>query len=200
MRLKDIYHRLLHRSPQRSSSFYRRYCIIGENSVLHSEAEIFNNLNDKERIIIGDFTHIRGQLLTFGHGGKITIGDYCYVGRNSYVWSAKSVKIGDRVLISHNCNVFDNDTHPLDPVKRHEQFKEIITRGQPKQIDLDEQEIVIQNDVMIGANSIILKGVRVGEAAVVAAGSVVTKDVPDWTVVAGNPAIVINTIPKDDRK
>jgi len=173
--------------------------IIGENCVFYPESEIANSKNNKSKIVIGNNTHIRGQLLIFGHGGKIKIGDYCYVGRNSYIWSGKSITIGDRVLISHNCNVFDNDTHPINPVDRHIQFKEIISKGQPKQINLNDEEIIIGDDVLIGANSTILKGVRIGEKAIIAAGSVVTKDVPDWTVVAGNPAKIINEIPLDKR-
>ena len=66
--------------------------------------------------------------MTFGQGGNINIGDYCYIGKNSNVWSAKDINIGNRVLIAHNCNIFDSNTHPLDPVKRHEQFKKILEK------------------------------------------------------------------------
>ncbi|MDP5158573.1 MAG: hypothetical protein NWQ07_08360 [Flaviramulus sp.] len=59
--------------------------------------------------------------------------------------------------------------------------------------------IVVKNKVWIGFNSIILKGVIIGEGAIVGAGSVVTIDVPDWTVVAGNPAKVIREIPENER-
>src|SRR5208337_144109 len=64
-------------------AFALEYCVLGKNSVLYEEAEICNNLGKKENIVIGNNSHIRGQLLTFGHGGKIVIGDYCYVGRHS---------------------------------------------------------------------------------------------------------------------
>ncbi len=174
-----------------------KYYLVGDNSIIYDSSRILNPSKAKENIVIGNCCHIKGELLLFGHGGKIEIGDYCYVGQNSYIWSAKKIKIGNRVLISHNCNIFDNDTHPLDPEKRHNQFKEIITTGQPKVIDLKEKEIVIEDDVLIAANSIILKGVRIGKAAIVGAGSVVTKDIPPFAIVAGNPAKIVRYLQKD---
>ena len=172
---------------------------IAPGAVLHDTARIVNNLGYADAIRIGAFTHIKGELLTFGHGGKIEMGQYCFVGEYSRIWSAASILIGDRVLISHNVNIFDNDTHPIDAKTRHWQFKEIITRGQPKTIHLKEKPIVIGNDVLISCMSIILSGVTIGEGAIVGAGSVVTKDVPPWTIVAGNPAKTIREIPENER-
>jgi len=172
---------------------------MGKGVVLYDTALINNNLGDPGAIKIGGFTHVRGELMTFGHGGKITIGEYCYVGEQTRIWSALEITIGDRVLISHNVNVFDSDTHPLEPKARHAQFKEIITTGHPKSLDLREKPIVIADDVLIGCNSIILSGVLIGKGAIVGAGSVVTRDVPPYTIVAGNPAKVIREIPEDER-
>lgn len=59
--------------------------------------------------------------------------------------------------------------------------------------------VKICNKVWIGFNSIILKGVTIGEGSIVGAGSVVTKDVPPWTIVAGNPARIIREIPENER-
>lgn len=167
---------------------------------LYSTARILpQNQALKDSIRIGARTHIRGELLTFAHGGQITIGSYCYVGEQTHIWSAESVRIGDRVLISHNCNIFDNDTHPLDALKRHQQFKAIITTGHPTDIDLKEEPITINDDVLIGCNVVVLKGVTIGEGAVIGAGSVVTRDVPARMLAVGNPARVIREITEDDR-
>jgi acetyltransferase-like isoleucine patch superfamily enzyme len=174
--------------------FSKRLCVIGKHSVLYKTASITNNLKIRERIRIGDYCHIKGELLLFGHGGQIELGDYCYVGLNTFIWSAKNIKIGNRVLISHNCNIFDNDTHPLDPDARHRQFVEIITKGHPQKIDIPSTEVYIEDDVLIAANSTILKGVQIGRGAIIGAGSVVTKSVPPFTIVAGNPAIVIGAV------
>jgi len=171
-----------------SNVMVKNKCIVEKGSVLYPESEIVNNMRDKNRIIIGRNCHIRGQLLIYGHGGRIKMGNYCYVGRNTYIWSGKKISMGNRVLVSHNCNIFDNDTHPLDPKRRAAQFKNITKNGQPKAIDLKDKSVVIEDDVLIGANTIILKGTRIGKCAVVAAGSVVTKNVAPYTIVAGNPA------------
>jgi len=178
---------------------HKRNFVCADTAVLYESALILNNLAQPEAIEIGQHTHIRGEILTFGHGGKVKIGKYCYIGEYSRIWSAKNIAIGDRVLISHNVNIFDNTTHPLSAKKRHEQFLQIIMKGHPKNIDLNENPVMIGNDVLIGCMSIILAGVTIGDGAIIGAGSVVTKDVPPYTIVAGNPARVIREIPPDER-
>jgi acetyltransferase-like isoleucine patch superfamily enzyme len=165
---------------------------------VYAHARIIN-LQKKDAVRIGAFTHIKGEIFTFGHGGTIQIGDYCYLGEGSRIWSAKRITIGHRVLISHNVSIFDSRTHPVSARHRHEQFKQIILSGHPKSLALHERTVVIADDVWIGCMSIVLAGVTIGEGAIVGAGSVVTKDVPPWTIVAGNPARVIREIPVDER-
>jgi acetyltransferase-like isoleucine patch superfamily enzyme len=176
--------------------FNKKNAIIGRNTRIFNEAKISNNLEDKTKIVIGDNCDIRGELFTFGHGGEIIIGNYSFVGSGSKIWSAKRIVIGDRVLISHNVNIHDNNSHSIDARLRHEDFKHIKASGLLKQNDLNEKEIVIKDDAWLGYNSIILKGVTIGEGAIIAAGSVVTKDVEPYTIVAGNPAKFIkNALP-----
>lgn len=169
----------------------RPTCFLAKGARLGRPARIRNILGAKEAISIGSGSIIMGELLTFAHGGKISIGDWCYVGEGSRLWSATSIQIFDRVLIAHNVNIFDSLTHPVVAAKRHEQFKQIATVGHPRQIDLGEQPVIIHDDAWIGAGAYILRGVTIGSAAIVAAGSVVTKDVPANSIVAGNPAVIV---------
>jgi acetyltransferase-like isoleucine patch superfamily enzyme len=125
--------------------------------------------------------------MNFGHGGEISIGDYCYIGNNSKIWSAKKISIGHRVLIAHNVNIHDHNSHPLDSKLRHEDQVHIISKGFQTENDLNEKEIIIHDDVWIGFNSIILKGVTIGKGAIIGAGSLINKDVPEYAVVIGNP-------------
>jgi acetyltransferase-like isoleucine patch superfamily enzyme len=175
-------------------------CRVGKDSVIYSTGSIRNKLGCPDDITIGMRTHVRGELLTFGHGGAIHIGDFCYVGEGTRIWSAESIRIGNNVLISHNVNIFDNDTHPIDDaLARHRQFVAIITKGHPREINLNEAPVIIEDDALIGCNCIILAGVTIGRASVVGAGSVVTRNVPPYTIVAGNPAKVIRAINQPSR-
>jgi acetyltransferase-like isoleucine patch superfamily enzyme len=135
---------------------------------------------------------VLGRLLVYAFGGKITIGEYCFVGEESYIWSSDSIRIGNRVFISHGVNIHDNNAHSLSAKKRHEHFKEFLDKGYAKRPDdVPHEAVVIEDDVWIGFNAIILKGVKIGKGSVIAAGAVVTKDVPPYSIMAGNPAVAI---------
>jgi acetyltransferase-like isoleucine patch superfamily enzyme len=177
----------------------RATCRLQQDAVLGSSARIRNIRGDTDKICVGPHSRILGELLTFAHGGEIKIGEWCYVGEGSRIWSAASIAIGNRVLISHSANVFDNLTHPLRAAARHEQIKQIFGHGHPREISLDESPVRICDDAWIGAGAMVLRGVTIGEGGVVAAGAVVTKDVPPFSIVAGNPAVLIRELPADAR-
>ena len=173
---------------------YRLSARVAPGARFEWGVEITNILGDRDAIRIGSNTVVAGQLLTFGHGGRIDIGQWCFVGPGSRIWSAASIRIGDRVLISHGVNIHDNDAHPLDAAERHAQYAGIVTRGHARTGDnVRSAPVVIGDDAWLGFNSIVLKGVTIGPRAIVAAGSVVTDDVPAGCVVAGNPARVVRT-------
>ncbi|RZK18867.1 MAG: acyltransferase, partial [Flavobacterium sp.] len=172
---------------------YHDNAIIGYNSRFSKDARIFNNLNDKSRIKIGENCLIYGDILIYGHGGNVEIGDLVFIGENSRVWSSLSIKVGNNVLISHNVNIHDNNSHPLDSNLRRVQAEIILTKGLPdSSFGTKEDKIVIEDDVWIGFNSSINKGVTVGKGSIVAAGSYVFKDVPPYSVVMGNPAQIVS--------
>jgi len=172
---------------------------LGEGAKLMPSARIRNIRGDTRRIRIGEHTIVAGELTLFAHGGDISVGEWCYIGEGARIWSSGSVNIGDRVLISHNVNIFDSLTHPLGARQRHAQFKAIAQSGHPCSIDLGERPVTLGNDVWIGANAIVLRGVTIGEGAIVGAGAVVTHDIPPFTIVAGNPARVIRELGPDER-
>lgn len=127
---------------------------------------------------------MRGRLLTYGHGGQIKIGDWCYVGINSEIWSMNSITIGNRVLIAHNVNIHDGTAHSLNADERHAHYQHILAQGHPKTPPpgVFSAPIVIEDDVWISFGVTILKGVRIGRGSVIAAGAVVTEDVPPGTL------------------
>ncbi|HJP68861.1 MAG TPA: acyltransferase [Sphingomicrobium sp.] len=177
----------------------RATCRLEDDAVLAPSARIRNIFGDSDRIHVGCNSRVRGELLTFRHGGRIRIGTWCYVGEDTRIWSAASITIGDRVLISHSANIFDSLTHPLSAKTRHEQIRKIFGDGHPAILSLDESPVRIGDDAWIGAGAMVLRGVTVGEGGIVAAGAVVTRDVPPYTIVAGNPAAVVRELKPDER-
>jgi acetyltransferase-like isoleucine patch superfamily enzyme len=172
----------------------RATCDLATGAVLLPAARVLNASGFSDRISIGARSLIEGELFVFAHGGRISIGEACFLGPGSRVWSAGSIVIGNRVLISHNVNIFDSLTHPLSPRKRHAQFQSIASTGHPKSIELAEEPVCIGDDAWVGAGATILKGVTIGPRAVIGAAAVVTHDVPAATIVAGNPARPIRAL------
>lgn len=172
---------------------------IGDLVRILPDAKIENLSGNPSLISIGSGSVVKGQLLVFAHGGRVSIGQNCYLGEDSKIWSAESITIGDRVFISHNVNIHDTNSHSTNPKLRYQHIVEIVSTGHPhvNNFDIISQAVHIEDDVWIGFNSIILKGVRIGRGVVVAAGSVVTKDIPEFSIVAGNPAKIIKKIEKD---
>lgn len=173
------------------------WCVLGEKSKFYEQAEVHNLHNNPQSIRIGRNTHIRGRLLVFSYGGEILIGDDCYIGENTYIWSASKVEIGNGVLISHNCNIIDTNSHELNYQERVESYRKMLIEGHPKQKpNVISAPIVIEDYAWLSFNVTVLKGVRIGKGAIIAAGSVVTKDVESFTMVAGNPAKVLKKLPE----
>ncbi len=158
-------------------------------------AKVLNFQNNITKISIKNNTRIRGELLVFAYGGKISIGENTYIGEGSRVWSGDEVIIGNNVLISHNVNIVDTNSHEINHIERTEGFINLLKSGHPKQKgSIITKPIIIEDYVWISFNVIILKGVTIGEGAIVAAGSVVTKNVDPFTLVAGNPAVFIKKL------
>ena len=167
----------------------RAACEAAGGARLLPESSIVNPRGRREVVRIGNGTHLYGRLLVFPKSGEIVIGEDCFIGPGAQVWSAQRVTIGNRVFLSHGVNVHDSNAHPLSARLRHLQF---VHAASPE-VDaafaaIRSAPVVIEDDAWVGFNATVLKGVTIGRGAVVGAASVVTRDVPPWTVVAGNPA------------
>lgn len=106
-----------------------RNSILADSVKILPTARIENLANKPHLICVGKNSVLRGELLIFAHGGEITIGEDCYLGENSRIWSSELVKIGNRVYISHNVNIHDTNSHSLNPQLRHEHFLKIYFRS-----------------------------------------------------------------------
>ncbi len=140
---------------------------------------------------------MEGSLVSERDGACIIIGRNTSIG-SSLLASATRIEVGDDVLISWGCNILDHDSHALGWGQRRQDVRNWY-HNKKDWTHVSVQPVKINNKCWIGLNVIVLKGVEIGEGAVVAAGSIVTKSVPPWTVVAGNPAKVIREIPIEER-
>lgn len=173
------------RGAQAWASFERR-ATVGERVLLGPNAWCFNQ-GPRERVRIGDGVVCRGLLRreTFGDG-EIEVGDDVYVGDDVIVSCSTRIEIGPGALLAHGVQVFDNDSHPVDQGERASDW--LAVRAGSERGVIAATPVVIRPGAWIGFNAIVLKGVTIGEGAVVAAGSIVTSDVAPGAIVAGNPA------------
>lgn len=154
-------------------------------------------LVDNCSIIIGEDSIIEAAICFDKQGSSIVIGDRVFIGASNLI-CAERIEIGNDVLISWGCSIVDHNSHSINWSER--QLDVIEWRKNIKNWSaVKTAAIKIGEKSWIGFNVIILKGVSIGEGAVVGAGSVVTKDVPPYTIVAGNPAKIIREIPENER-
>jgi acetyltransferase-like isoleucine patch superfamily enzyme len=141
-------------------------------------------------------SQIEGAIVCERDSVHIRIGKRTFM--NGTLIAAQGITIGDDVLMSWGVTVVDHNSHSISFSERSRDVQEWRV-GKKDWSNVKIIPVQVSNKVWIGFNVIILKGVTIGEGSVVGAGSVVTKDVPPWTVVAGNPARVIRAIPEDER-
>ncbi|MEY2544753.1 MAG: hypothetical protein QOE81_2214 [Verrucomicrobiota bacterium] len=158
-------------------------------------AQMFRFLRNKKpgALVFGKHVSVyAGCSFSVGVNGRCTVGDFTLL-NGALVMTEDKIDIGSHCLISWNVGIADSDFHPLDPAQRLIDAHALapFLKDRPPRPKLKTAPVIISDNVWIGMNATILKGVTIGENSVVAAGSVVTKSVPPNTVVAGNPAIVV---------
>ena len=182
--LKNFYHRFKIRSYDFTinSKYFKYYLVQTRN-------------NKNLTLNIGLDSLVMGSVIFEKDYSSITIGNNTYIGPNTQIISAKSVIIGNNVQIAWGCTLLDHNSHSLDFKIRRMDLNNSLN-GIINWDNVKKKPIIIGNDVWIGFNSIIMKGVSIGDGAIIAAGSVVTKDVPAFSIVGGNPAKIIKSISK----
>jgi acetyltransferase-like isoleucine patch superfamily enzyme len=160
------------------------YIHVGKNFIAQDHCEI-NGLSQKglvfgDKVTVGSYAIIRPSNLYGGEAGVgLKVGNNSNIGPYSYIGCSGYIEIGDNVMMSPRVSIYSENHNFSDPeIPMNEQG---VTRSFVK----------IEDDCWIAANSVILAGVTIGKGSVVAAGSIVTKDVPPYSIVAGNPAKVI---------
>jgi acetyltransferase-like isoleucine patch superfamily enzyme len=168
----------------------RRFAKFGRNSILSNSVRLVNP----------QYMHI-GKGCKFFRGVKLTatdsyysnqytpllyIGDDCQFGDDSHITTINSIRIGNNLLTGSNVLITDNahGTSELGVLDTNPLLRPLYSKG----------EVIIGNNVWIGNNVCVLPGVTIGDGVIIAANSVVTKDIPAYSVAAGVPAVVVKQI------
>lgn len=186
MALRRILRKLINRKSKIQFFGIVSKQISKEANVASNGKILFNFSDNKFKKYVGSIILENNSFLNCDHGVvfysgcqlsihsncKLTIGKETYFNRNTTIICRDKIVIGDNCAISQNVVIRDSDVHTINNKMNHKPIK-------------------IGNHVWICSNAIVLKGVTIGDGSVIAAGSVVTKDVPAHSLVAGNPARVI---------
>ncbi|GAA4402951.1 hypothetical protein GCM10023187_18560 [Nibrella viscosa] len=167
---------------------------VGDNVVIDSSASFkkyFSKL--PVGLKVGSHVTLLSSALATEENGFIEIGDYSYIS-GACLAASRQISIGRYVFIAGGVTIVDTDFHPLDPAARLADTIAISPVGNKALRPVfDSAPVIVEDEVWIGFNATILKGVTIGKGAVIQPGAVVLKDVPAGAVVSGNPAQI--TIP-----
>lgn len=166
---------------------------VGENTVIDSSFcfKHYYAAAHRTGLRVGSHVTIWRASLAADEDALIEIGDYCYLANASLVCTGH-IRIGSHVLIAGGVTIADSDFHPLAPAARLADTVALSPVGDRKRRpSVEARPVIIEDDVWIGYNATILKGVHVGAGAIIAPGALVNRDVPPGAEVAGNPARVV---------
>lgn len=185
---------------------YRHWIVAPEDDIYTNDFNVRfddgEHLEERKYLTIGHNGIIGGKYIFETAGGEINIGDRCYIGGGCTFISRDKISVGNDVIIAWNCTFYDHNSHSIYWEERKEDvldaYKGIMEKSNilyyKKWENVKSKPIAIEDKAWIGMESAILKGVTIGEGAVVAARSVVVRDVEPYTVVGGNPAQVIKRL------
>ena len=180
----------------------RKFINLGNSHFLDMfRLVLIEPLVNKKYLVVGDDTMLNCTITFESEAGEIIIGNKTFIGASQLICRSR-IEIKDNVFIAWGCWIYDHDSHSIDYRERENDIcaqldnyrsdKNFIKNKNWNVVN--SKPIIIHSNVWIGMNCIILKGVTIGQGAIVAAGSVITKDVPPWTIVGGNPARAIKEI------
>ena len=201
MNLKSIYKKYRKAKQLKAGAAYINLhpdAVLGENFNL----ELHAPQNGHTYLSIGEKSMIDSSFVFETESGHISVGNRVHIGGGTQLISRDGITIGNDVIIAWNCTIYDHNSHSVLWEERKDDVTlewESAKSGNSPLCNknwsvVKSAPIHICDKAWLGFGVTVLKGVTIGEGAVVAAGSVVTKDVPPYTVVGGNPAAVIRTL------
>ena len=148
-------------------------------------------------VVVGENTTLKCRILFPKGSGIVSVGARSII-NESVLICADNIAIGDDVMIAWNVTIFDNDSHST--TFRHRKNDVLNWRDNRQDWShVPVAPITIADKAWIGFGAAIAKGVSIGEGAIVAAHAMVTRDIPPWTIVAGNPARIVRELSGEER-
>lgn len=190
---------------------YSQYVAIDISTIMLEGSTIhINHQKPEERkyVTIGKNGLNKASFIFESEKGHVTIGNNVHLGGVTFI-SRNQIIVKDNVTMAWDITIYDHNSHSIywderknDNETCYSDYKNfngnnVVTKDWS---NVKNAPIIIESKVWIGFGVLILKGVTIGEGAVIGAKSVVTKDVPEWSVVAGNPAKIIKVLPENLRK
>ncbi|QRR03398.1 acyltransferase [Dyadobacter sandarakinus] len=198
MALKSLFKKALRQFYDPSAAALKAFVRVGDRSDIKGASIQIRDQSRKEvRLEVGTDSILNGSYVFERGSGTIRIGNRVFIGGSTFI-CVDAIEIGDDVMISWGCTIVDNNSHSLVSADRQNDvldwkkgLDENKTGFYKDWKNVASKPVIIRDKAWIGFNAIILKGVTIGQGAVIAAGSVVTKDIPDFAVAGGNPARII---------
>ncbi len=177
---------------------FTKNAVVSDDIVLMTGASCRNE-GARENVKIEKHCTVGASMIAL-FGGKISVGENTYIGQSTSIQAKESIVIGNNVIIANNSLLLDNNNHPTSPAERLKMSlcDDFLHDELWSWKYAESAPIVIEDNVWIGRDVRILKGVTVGKGSIVAMGAVVTKSVPAYSVVGGNPAKVLKTLSSEE--
>jgi len=180
---------------------FKNHMTFGQGTYFLPQFSIIKT-NTSSKVLIGNDCILGVKIISEGENAYFKIGDRVYIGKSQIICRT-GIEFESDILVAWGVTFYDHDSHSLnyelrgqDIIQQLEDFKNYngnyVKNKNWK--DVNSKPIKICKNSWIGMNAVILKGVTIGEGAIVAACAVVTKDVPPFSVVAGNPAVVVKNL------
>lgn len=206
MNAVNYYKALQHRKMMKRIS---PYVDLNEESIYQNsfQVDLRNPSQEKKYLRVGSHCVIGGKFVFETDAGYISIGDRVHIGGSVFI-SRSSITIEDDVTIAWDCLFYDHNSHSTNWNERKDDTEtEYQALRSGKKIERSKNWEVVRtapihicSKAWIGVGCKVLKGVTIGEGAIVAAGSVVVKDVEPWTIVGGNPARLIHELDRPNNE
>jgi acetyltransferase-like isoleucine patch superfamily enzyme len=177
---------------------FREGADVGANVRLGLSARLINLGQQTQARILGDSV-IRGTL-RIEREGRLEVGRFVYIGDGVIVSAQANVRIGEATLLAHGVQVFDNNSHPISAEAREVQFRRMVgVKDRFAPIVIEAAPVEIGKRCWIGMNSLVMKGVSIGNDSIIAAGSVVSASLREGVIAGGNPAKIIRELTAEER-